>query len=113
MENSNSRKEEILAKNRNSKEDEGLEFAENRGRKIGYIAFVVVLVFLTLTNTFLEGGTPETGSAIAALAFAFTAADCYARYQFRKKVWYAVIAVTATVAVIVFCAFFVIATVGR
>ena len=34
MEKNETRKEEILAKSRNSKTDEGVEFAENKGHKL-------------------------------------------------------------------------------
>lgn len=42
------KKEEILAKSRASKCDEGFEFAENKGNKLGHIVLTVYGVFIVL-----------------------------------------------------------------
>ena len=47
------KKEEILRKSRNSNKDEGMEFAENKGRKIGFAALSVIFVFIIFFNVFL------------------------------------------------------------
>ena len=38
------KKDEILQKSRQSNNDEGMDYAENRGRKIGFIAFAISFI---------------------------------------------------------------------
>lgn len=45
-------KEEILAKSRQEKKDEGMTEAENRGRRIGVMAFSAIFIFIVLFNLF-------------------------------------------------------------
>ena len=47
-------REEILAKSRAEKMDEGMQQAENRGRRIGVSAFCCVYVFIVIFN-FVQG----------------------------------------------------------
>ena len=47
-------REEILAKSRAEKTDEGMQQAENRGRRIGISAFCCVYVFIVIFN-FVQG----------------------------------------------------------
>lgn len=47
-------REEILAKSRAEKTDEGMQQAENRGRRIGVSAFCCVYVFIVIFN-FVQG----------------------------------------------------------
>ena len=47
-------KEEILARSRNERIDEGVIEAENRGRKLGYFIFSVVCIFILIFN-FING----------------------------------------------------------
>lgn len=71
-------KEEILNKSRQSKKDEGLEYIENKGRKIGYIAFIFVFSFIIIFNALVG----QKSDAIGALFWTFMVAENIAKYQF-------------------------------
>lgn len=43
-------KEEILARSRQEKHDEGMTMAENEGRKFGLMAFCVIFIIIVLCN---------------------------------------------------------------
>ena len=71
-------REEILAKSRAEKMDEGMQQAENRGRRIGVSAFCCVYVFIVIFN-FVQG-YPSYG--FHAMFWAFVAAEAYPKYRF-------------------------------
>ena len=91
-ENNNNRKEEILAKSRASGKDEGMEYVENKGSKMGiYVAGTIVgvpLAFLSL----LAGETP-TFFALITIYIAFGAGELFAKYHFFKQKRYLIGAV--------------------
>ena len=70
-------REEILAKSRAEKMDEGMQQAENRGRRIGVSAFCCVYVFIVIFN-FVQG-YPSYG--FHAMFWAFVAAEAYPNYR--------------------------------
>lgn len=74
-------KEEVLAKSRKEKIDEGFVEAENRGRKIGYVVFSFISIFLIIFN-FING---RKNYEIIALIFAFLGAESYSKYSFTKQ----------------------------
>lgn len=76
-------KEDILLKSRQSNTDEGMEYAENQGRKIGMIAFAVLYAFLAVFNLFF--GESSTFHAITALFWVFLAAETFGKYRFTKN----------------------------
>lgn len=76
------KKNDILEKSRDSHHDEGLEFAENQGRRIGFIVFAILFTFLAIFNMFF--GESSTFHAISSLFWAFTAAEAYGKYRFFK-----------------------------
>ncbi|MCC0704924.1 hypothetical protein IC213_17840 [Clostridioides sp. ES-S-0049-02] len=80
-------KEEILNKSRQSK-DEGLEYVENKGRKIGYIAFTCVFCFIVIFNAFIG----QKSYTVAALFWTFIVAESIAKYQFTRKKQYIFVA---------------------
>ena len=69
------KKDEILQKSRQSNNDEGIEYADNRGRKIGFIAFSILFIFIAIFNLFL--GDPRTFYAISPLFLIFMACEGY------------------------------------
>ncbi|MCL2372845.1 MAG: DUF6442 family protein [Defluviitaleaceae bacterium] len=76
------RKEEILARSRQSKKDEGVEHATIKGLKLGEItggAMAMVLVFLAF---FL--GQPVAFFAIGAVIFALAFGQSLAVYRFKR-----------------------------
>ena len=82
--NNYSRKEEILAKSRESGNDEGMDYVENIGSKWGvYVACTIVggpLAFLSL----IAGEMPAF-FALITLYVAFGAGELFARYRFFKQ----------------------------
>ena len=91
-------KEEILAKSRKEKSDEGLIAAENQGRKIGIAVFCAVLIFVIVFNLF----TAQSNYAQIALFWAFIAAEAYPKYKFTSKSGYLITVIAGAVASIVF-----------
>ncbi|MEG3074413.1 MAG: DUF6442 family protein [Ruthenibacterium sp.] len=76
-------KKEILEKSRAESNDEGMENAELKGLKIGYICFIILFMLMIVFNLFY--GAPETGHALQALFWAFFASLTYGRYRFKKQ----------------------------
>ncbi|HIY12884.1 MAG TPA: hypothetical protein H9842_04785 [Candidatus Agathobaculum merdipullorum] len=74
-------KEEILAKSRSENTDEGKKNAEDQGRQIGIIAFIIVLIFLFIFNMC----TNRSNDALAAVFWTYVAAEAYPRYRFSKE----------------------------
>lgn len=89
-------KEEILAKSRQSFKDEGLEYAENEGRKIGFIAFTLLFVFLIIVSLFF--GETSTSYAVSSLFWAFIAAEGYTKYRFLSKKVYLITLIAGSIA---------------
>lgn len=87
-------REEILAKSRDEKRDEGMISAENRGRKIGITAFCLIFIFITLFNLF--AGRRNDGPQ--AMFWAFVAAEAFPKYRFTGKKAYMVTTVAGAVA---------------
>lgn len=85
------KKEEILKKSRNSNKDEGIEYVENKGRKIGFTAFCLVFVFIVLFNSFMG----EKSYAVSSLFWIFIAAEAIPKYQFTHKKVYLVTTIAA------------------
>lgn len=99
-------KDEILAKSRKEKLDEGLIYAENRGRKIGISVFCLVFAFIVLFN-FFNG---ESSYAPMAMFFAFVASESYPRYSFTKNKGYLITVVAGAIACIAFLGSLIITT---
>ncbi|MCL2568546.1 MAG: DUF6442 family protein [Oscillospiraceae bacterium] len=78
-----SRKEEILAKNRRSNDDEGIKYAVNEGLKLGnyYIEIVGILLILLCVIT----GQILTMWALFALYGAHCFGDFLAKYRYFKQ----------------------------
>jgi hypothetical protein len=76
-------KEEILEMSRKSNRDEGMEHAENQGRKIGFIVFSALFVVLALFSLFFW--QQSALYAVSALFWVFLATEAYAKYRFTRK----------------------------
>ncbi len=100
-------REEILAKSRKEKTDEGMISAENRGRKIGFSVFCLIFIFITLFNLF--NGQPNYGPQ--SMFWAFVAAEAFPKYRFTKNKAYMVTAVAGTIASVASLASFVISVI--
>ena len=99
-------KEEILAKSRKEKNDEGLIDATNRGQGIGVVAFCLVFVFIVFFNFF----TGQSNYAPMAMFFAFNAAEAYPKYKFTKNKSYLINVIFGSIACIAFLINLVITT---
>lgn len=91
-------KEEILERSRQSLKDEGMEYAENQGRKIGFVAFVLLFAFLGIFNLFF--GETSTYHAISSLFWVFVAGEAYGKYRFVRKKEYLITAIAGSIAAI-------------
>lgn len=76
-------KEEILQKSREEKNDEGKEFALNKGRKSGVIGMVVVFVILAVFS--LYNNRQETNYALIAMFFGYLGSESYGLYSLSNK----------------------------
>jgi hypothetical protein len=93
-------KDEILRKSRAQKEDEGVVFADNNGRRFGAIGFCSVFCILVLFN-FLNG---QNNFAPFAMFWAYGAAEAYGKYRVTKKKAYMTTTILAAVASLCFLA---------
>ena len=95
MENSESRKAEILAKSKKAKKDEGMEHADYRGSKIGVIVYAVVAFGLMI---FSRADRMIVVNTIAALSFAWVVGGAFSYYRFTRKRRYLVCAIASAIA---------------
>jgi len=103
-------KEEVLEKSRSERTDEGMENAENQGRRIGFIAFVFVFLALALFNLFV--GETGTFYAMLSLFWVFLAAEAYAKYRFAKRKVYLVTVISGSIASLGFLANHILVVLG-
>lgn len=88
------KKEEILKKSRNSNKDEGIEYVENKGRKIGFTAFCIVFIFIVLFNAFRG----EESYAVSSLFWIFIATEAIPKYKFTHEKVYLVTIIAGGIA---------------
>lgn len=79
------KKEEILAKSRNSGEDEGNENAANKGLTWGLLALTVTFVFITVFCLVFSRDNLTPSYAASTMLWAFLSAHCIPQYRFTKK----------------------------
>lgn len=101
-------KDEILAKSRNEKSDEGMQQAENKGRRIGVSAFCGVFIFIVIFNLF----NGQQSYAPQAMFWAFVAAEAYPKYRFTKRKEYLISTIAGCIASVAFLVNFIIETLG-
>lgn len=101
-------KEEILKKSREEGNDEGLLEAENNGRKLGYMVFSLVFIFILIIN-FLNG---KSSYAPMAMFWAFLAAEAYPKFKFTKQKVYLISTFAGTIASVAYLMSFVFETIG-
>ncbi|MCI2056491.1 MAG: DUF6442 family protein [Oscillibacter sp.] len=73
-------KNEILKKSREAKEDEGVAYTEDRGRRYGVIGFCSVFIVIMLFNLF----TGQNNFVPYSMFFAYMAAEAYGKYRLTK-----------------------------
>jgi len=74
-------KEDILKKSRNSNTDEGLEYFDNKGRKIGYIFFYVIAIFMILFGKYYG----KESHSVFTLLWLFTTVNTFVRFRFYHE----------------------------
>lgn len=79
-------KEEILKKSRKSKEDEGVEFIENKGFIFGFAIFIIIASLIVVFNEVVGLESYD----IFALIFASGSAESITKYKFTHKKRYAI-----------------------
>lgn len=103
-------KEDILAKSRKEKKDEGMEYIENHGRRVGFMVFLFVVAFLLVFSFFY--GESDTFHAVLALLWIFIATEGYAKYHYLKSKGYLVTAITSGLASFAHIVSYVLKTLG-
>jgi len=93
-ENNENRKEEILAKSRQSNKDEGVEYAVNKGAKSGNY-FAIEIIGLPLLLLSLITGQMLTTYALSSVILASWFGEFFAKYRFLNQKRYLVTAICA------------------
>ena len=101
-------KDEILEKSRAQKKDEGEEFAENKGRRAGVVAFCIIFIIILFFNT----ATGQNNFAPYSMFWAYMAAEAYGKYRVTKEKKLLVTLVFAAIASVLFLACHVIEVMG-
>ena len=101
-------KEEILARSRQSKKDEGVEHAEIKGFRLGERIGSVTAMFLVVLAFFI--GQAETIFAIGTIVFAAVFGQSLTVYQFKKSKYLLAWLVLGVVGTIYFFILFLAAT---
>lgn len=91
------RKAEILAKSRKSQRDEGFEYAETQGTKIGVVVYAIVACILLI---FSIPGRMDIVHTVAALSFAWVVGGTYSHYRFTKKKTFLICAIGSALATV-------------
>lgn len=89
-------RDEILAKSRQEKKDEGMRDAENRGRRAGFAAFTVVFIIIIMIN--FINGRPNYGPL--AMFWIYVSAEAYPKYCFTQRKAYLVSVIAGSLAAI-------------
>ena len=98
-ESNHNSKMEILAKSRKLQQDEGLEYAEKRGTRIGVIIYAIVAGILML---FSGPDRMEVVHTIAAISFSFVFGGTFSRYRFTKEKLYLFGAIASAFSLVMF-----------
>ncbi|WKY43780.1 DUF6442 family protein [Eubacteriaceae bacterium ES2] len=104
------KKEDILARSRESINDEGFEQAENLGRKIGFIIFCLLYIFIIVFNLFW--GEAVVNHAVSSLFWAFFASEGYAKYRFSKQRTYLIVTIAGGLSSLLSLVNFILDTIG-
>lgn len=106
------KREDILNQSRTSGQDEGMEQAENQGRKIGYTVFCCVFAVIVLFN-FIFGRQQDTlFYAVSAMFWAFLAAEAFPKYKFTGKRTFLVTTIAGGLASFAFLLNYILTTLG-
>ncbi|MDO5783543.1 MAG: DUF6442 family protein [Eubacteriales bacterium] len=99
------KKEDILAKSRAEKQDEGVEYAANKGRNYGVKALCATFVVLVLLNSYLG----QSNDSIFTMFWMYCGFESVGKYRASgNKVWL-VIGIMGIICAILFCITHIIA----
>lgn len=99
-------KNEVLQKSREQKEDEGVIYANNRGRSTGVIGFCSLFIVVVMFNFF----TGQSNHVPFALFWAYGAAEAYGKYRITHGRGLLVTVIFAAIASVCFLACHVLVT---
>ncbi|MDZ4994111.1 hypothetical protein GNF80_14210 [Clostridium perfringens] len=103
-------KNDILAKSRNSRRDEGMEYVENKGRKIGFVIFSFIFVFIIVFNLFFSKGNNSVFYAASSMFWVFISAEAFQKFKFTQKKVDLVTGIAGAIATVCWLANFIIIT---
>ncbi|MBZ9623171.1 DUF6442 family protein [Clostridium sp. FP2] len=87
-------KEEILSKSREEKNDEGIKYLEDKGRKFGEIGFSAIIIFLVIYNL-IKG---LNSYSVFSIFWAYLALKYYGKYKILKEKEYLIGMIAGTIA---------------
>lgn len=96
-------KEEILARSRWAREDDGEEFIKNRGREYGWFGMTIMFIVLALFNIW-QG---QNCSQILAISLCYSGLEFYGVYKIRGGIKPLLGAVLNIVASILFACLYI------
>ena len=91
-------REEILRRSRAEKEDEGITFLENRGRRFGAAGFCAMFIVLLVFN----GAMGQSSHSIHALFWCYISLEAWGKYRISRRRTFAAAAVLAAVSSLCF-----------
>lgn len=100
-------KDEILARSRKEKDDEGLREAQNKGRRIGTAAFACMVIVILIFDL-IQG---RNSYSVLAIFWTYIAAQSYPLYRFTNKSSYLISTISGMVAALAFLATYIISVV--
>ena len=100
-------KKELLERAKAENVDEGELHAQSQGRFAGFIAFLIVYIFISTFNKFV-GAAPNY--AVHAMFMAFIAAESYPKWKFTKEKKYLFVTVLGGVLTLLLLVKFVFVT---
>lgn len=103
-------KNSILEKSRNSKRDEGMEYAEDKGRKVGFVIFCFIYLFIILFNLFFSRFSNPVFYATSSMFWVFISAEAFQKFKFTQKKIYLVTTISGAIATVLWLANFIIIT---
>ena len=99
-------KEDILEKSRKEKEDEGKQYAENKGRTIGVKAMSAMFIIVIVYNL-LKGLNPY---AVFALFWTYLGFEAYGKYKITRGKAEKTSAIAGIIAGVVFLIDYILTT---
>ncbi len=100
-------KDEILAKSRQEKNDEGMKNLENKGRKVGVIGFSAIIIFVIIYN-FVKG---LNSYSVFSIFWSYTALEGYGKYKILKERKYLTATIAGTIASLGFLISYILTTI--